>query len=399
MKRIFSLFLFLLSFWIVPVAGRAAVDIGFSGGTQDIFFSVQKLVVGDRTRIYARVHNFGDTDVAAHVLFYQGDQLIGDSQVISVRAKGLSDEVYVDWTVPRGQFNIRSEVRAQEPRDENSGNDTALTSVLIGEDPPPPPPPPPSAPTGASGPPSSGGVGAPVGGLASSVGSSGGRNKKDASAAPAPKTFVALAPPLAPTVTSTTASLTASPEAPAAVEITGADLLKVHIDVEQQRWNRFRFSADANRSDGVSYEWSFGDGKVARGENVTHAFRFAGRYTISVVASQETGERAQDKVTLTLSFWNLGNWQLWLVLLFLLLLVLFLLLLTRGEPRLSHPHDRAAAEEGETPPILLAEESVTPPPPPVKKKRRPPPVRKKKEVFTPIEPTTENPKENPPTEE
>jgi len=116
---------------ILPYNLQAAVytyDLGISPG--DISFSSQ-LVAGQKTRIYAAIHNNGIEDVSGYVTFYQGDLLIGDSQIISARASGLADEVYVDWTVPSGSFNIRAEINGQAPEDENPDNDLAITSLFV----------------------------------------------------------------------------------------------------------------------------------------------------------------------------------------------------------------------------------------------------------------------------
>ncbi len=386
-----SALLFLLPFAV----GAVGVDIGFTGGTQDIFFSKEKLVSGEPVRIYARVHNFSNTDIVAQVTFYQGSALIGDPQVVSLRANGLSDEVFVDWTVPSSSFNIVAEVKGQNPRDENPSNDIVLTPLLTPEPPLPPPP-------------------ASTAGLATSVSANNAPavQKKEEVKAPAPKQDVATN---APTVSANPQKADAS-KAPSAPKIAeenngktvgqataeaiapGSDLLKVYADTRQTSWNTFQFIADTNRAGDVSYEWSFGDGKTARGKNVTHSYFFAGRYVASVVAVEPMGERAQAKTTLDISFWHLGNWQLWLVLAVLGGFVTLLLAMTRKEREAPHHVDRSAVEEGDMPAVLLQEEereSAAIAEAPVKKKRKPP-VRRKK---TPPEETNSTPTEEPPTPE
>jgi hypothetical protein len=79
------------------------------------------------------VHNYGTKDVLGYVQFFAGPTLIGESQVISVRAGGLSDEIFVDWIVPSGNFNIRVDIKGQTPRDENPANDSALTGLFYPE--------------------------------------------------------------------------------------------------------------------------------------------------------------------------------------------------------------------------------------------------------------------------
>lgn len=116
---------------ILPLNLQAAdytYDLGIS--SIDISFS-KELVSGQKVRIYAAVHNYGKEDVSGHVSFYQGDKLIGDSQLVSVKANGFADEVFVDFTVPNSSFNIKADINGQKPKDENSNNDIAVTSLLM----------------------------------------------------------------------------------------------------------------------------------------------------------------------------------------------------------------------------------------------------------------------------
>lgn len=130
MRKIRFIVLILLLFLF---AGPAqANDIYFDLGITpaDISFSDQ-LIEGQQLRIYAGISNNGTEDVSAYVTFYQGAILIGDSQVVSARAGGFQDEVYVDWTVPSGSFNIRAEINGQQPDDQNPDNDVAITSLYV----------------------------------------------------------------------------------------------------------------------------------------------------------------------------------------------------------------------------------------------------------------------------
>jgi hypothetical protein len=106
-------------------------DLGISAG--DIFFSKSVLISNQAVRIYAAVRNYGTRDVTGSAMFYAGPNLIGESQVVSVRAGGYSDEVFVDWVIPEGSFNIRVDIKGQMPRDENPANDSALTVLFYPE--------------------------------------------------------------------------------------------------------------------------------------------------------------------------------------------------------------------------------------------------------------------------
>jgi hypothetical protein len=121
----------LLFFGFGVKAQTLEYDLGITSG--DIFFSNSILISGQPIRLYATVHNYGTKDVTGYALFYVGSNLIGESQVVSVRAGGYSDEVFVDWTVPDGSFNIRVDIKGQAPRDENPANDSALTALFYPE--------------------------------------------------------------------------------------------------------------------------------------------------------------------------------------------------------------------------------------------------------------------------
>ncbi len=128
MKKIIFLIVFGLSLPFALIAADNFYDLGIKPG--DISFS-DELIAGQNIRIYASVRNFGNTDVSGYVTFHKSDTLIGDSQVVSVKASGLADEVFVDFTVPSGSFNIRAEIKGQTPIDENPDNDIAVTSLFV----------------------------------------------------------------------------------------------------------------------------------------------------------------------------------------------------------------------------------------------------------------------------
>lgn len=100
-----------------------------------------QLTAGQSARIYATVHNFGERDAKALVSFYQGPILLGESQPVSVRARGFADEVFMDITVPDGPFNILAKLQAirlsnapgsasANSSDENSSNNEAVTPLI-----------------------------------------------------------------------------------------------------------------------------------------------------------------------------------------------------------------------------------------------------------------------------
>ncbi len=135
MIRVFAIILTIVAAALVPATALAQAqftyDLGIS--SPDISFVPPRLIAGENVRIYAAVQNTGTKDVSGSVTFYQGNIQIGEPQVVSLRAGGFADEVFVDYKVPGGPFNIRTEIKSQTPKDENSSNDTALTPLFTPE--------------------------------------------------------------------------------------------------------------------------------------------------------------------------------------------------------------------------------------------------------------------------
>ncbi|MCR4279975.1 MAG: thrombospondin type 3 repeat-containing protein [Candidatus Komeilibacteria bacterium] len=111
----------------LPLTAKA-LEFDLAIGQGDISFSKQTLLAGDNIRIYARVHNVGSQDVRGYVTFYQGQGVIGDSQIVSVRPGSYAD-TWVDFIVPKNNFNILARLQGTQPADQNSGNNEALTKV------------------------------------------------------------------------------------------------------------------------------------------------------------------------------------------------------------------------------------------------------------------------------
>src|SRR3989338_2924483 len=127
MRKWFWLAFLILLPW-PGLAATYAADLGIYSNS--IFFS-KKLIAGDKIRIYATIRNEGNEDVAGYVSFFQGDIPIGNSQIISVRAGGEPEVVYVVFLVGGGSFNIRAEIRGTDPQDENPKNDSAFTKLFV----------------------------------------------------------------------------------------------------------------------------------------------------------------------------------------------------------------------------------------------------------------------------
>lgn len=126
MRRVFLAVLLAV---FLPISALATEGADLSLPSSKIKFSKEILIAGDTVRVYATVENKGTEDISGYVVFYQGTEELGKSQIVSVVAGGEDEQVWVDFTVPYGPFNVRAEVRGTDPADVNSGNDVALTAL------------------------------------------------------------------------------------------------------------------------------------------------------------------------------------------------------------------------------------------------------------------------------
>lgn len=369
MKRLLLIGLFLL----MPAAARAAaVDLGISSST--ISFS-DDLIAGSTIRIYAEVTNEGDSDVSGYVSFFQGTVPIDDSQVISVRAGGLSEEVYVDFVVPNGEFNIRAEIRGTDPTDENSANDVAITKLYTpifdedgdgvedDED---------NCPEDANASQSDAdgdGLGNACDddddddtltddveselGTSPTDSDSDGDGISDADdayptdpartaiapvvvapvATPAPTPAPAAAPTAA-APADTDASVTEEPstepseevvEEPAEEPLDRADLSfspKAIFSYARDSWNTFAFTAVTPETAGYQYQWDFGDGVMSSRSEVRHTYNGSGEYAVTFRVTDPSGQVSEDTATVHVRFWTLQNRIVDILLAFLSLLLL-----------------------------------------------------------------------------
>ena len=117
------------AFSITPAhAAPYEYDLGIR--PEDITMVPEHPIAGSQARLYAMVHNFGTKDATGQVSFYQGPYLLGTSQPVSARAQGFADEVFVDFTVPEGTFNVLAKLQEVKPMDQNPANEEAVTPVI-----------------------------------------------------------------------------------------------------------------------------------------------------------------------------------------------------------------------------------------------------------------------------
>ncbi len=324
---IFTLGLFLFS----PFLAKAEnVDLAIYASS--ISFSTDTLIAGHDVRIYATIKNLGDVDTSAQVFFYQGTDLIGKSQIVSVLVGG-EDDVYVDHTLPLGSFNIHAVVQGANPADMNPSNDEAVTplyrtyadtdddGVIDNDD---------NCDDEANSNQDDTDNDGQGDVCDSDRDGDGVANSQDAypddpNRSSLPKVEPPPAPSPAPTPSKPVVTGTVQgeeDEAPEEVvveeEKSQPNVLGVTQTVEskegvsftftQTGWKTYEFNVSPTIGDfAYTYAWDFGDGTTSVQEDIKHTFPATGAYTVTLGRVSETGAVASASHTLVVSFFNLGN--------------------------------------------------------------------------------------------
>ncbi len=344
----------ILVFFFAPFSAQAATGADLSISASGIFFSEEVLVVGDSVRIYAQISNVGDVDVSGYVSFYQGSIPIGDSQVVSVRSGGTLDEVFVDFIVPSGDFNIRAEIRGTDPQDENPDNDVAITGLFTpiedadadgvedGEDNCPNTANPSQTDTDEDG---QGDacdddddndtitdeVEEEIGTdpLDQDTDDDGVKDDEDVYPTDPNRSAEVLEPELysedmdsgSETGDQTddtdaiedivdSVSDEANEEVQTESSVTRNSLMvspNAVFTYDQLNWNTYRFRAQVPSEPGYAYEWNFGDGVNSTRQEVEHTFHGYGDFTVQLRTADPSGRVSHDAATVSISFFDLGN--------------------------------------------------------------------------------------------
>lgn len=97
----------------------ASADISIS--EKNVTFSKDKFFSGDNVRIYARVQNNGDSDGNGFVTFFINGKQLDQPQPISIRY-GTYDDVFVDWDIKSGTYNIVVKITGAATSDVSAEN-------------------------------------------------------------------------------------------------------------------------------------------------------------------------------------------------------------------------------------------------------------------------------------
>jgi len=369
-------FLAVLSFLFFSPFLAQAESVDLSIVQSSISFSKETLITGDTVRIYAVVKNVGTDDVSGYVNFAQGSLPIGDSQVISLRAGGLPEEVYVDFVVPSGTFNIRAEIRGTDPPDSNNSNDSTITQLIT-----------PIQDDDRDGIENSDDncpstenanqldtdldgfgdvcdddddndgvtdeVEREIGTNSLNVDTDGDGLADNVDPHPTtPESQIKVETPVETPKesNSTTPSLFSDNENTAVVsenetnnvsttsetitedvnnlsENTFAVSPNAVFTYQKLNWNTYRFQAELPTGDGYHVTWDFGDTATSSKVEVTHTYQKTGDYKVKILVEGADEKTSEDSVTIHVSFFSLGNRLIQLAIGSLILILLILMIL------------------------------------------------------------------------
>jgi len=349
MKKLLFCVVIAVSFFLPSFVYASNVDLSLEGNNT-ISFSESTLYAGETIRIYARVRNVGDTDASASVMFYQGGIIIGQSQAVSLRANGNPDDVYVDFTVPNGTFNIRAVLQGSSPQDMNPVNDATQTALFYPI------------------------VDADRDGVIDendncvndanadqrdtdfdSIGDVCDEDD-DADGVPDSNDQYPLDPsksadPVAPVVSAPVVSAPSQQVVSQSVTESVAVDLRAVSEIEEKDeesvvsavsttsrlttsplarfswkqvdWRTYEFTLAQQPEESVQFSWDFGDGATSVQPQITHAFSGPGSYAVTLAIVDEAGTVLSDAQTFDVTFFHLGNPQV-IGLIVLLFIALFL---------------------------------------------------------------------------
>ena len=356
-----------IGFFTRPVFATTA-DAGFVNGLR---FSMDTLYVGDTVRVYGRVRNMGDVDITGTIGFYMGDNPLGNPQPFSAPNEGFDEEIFVDFVIPSGAFNVMARIDSTSPQDTNPANNYVQTL--------PQTPVPdddrdgvrneadncPSVKNADQLDTDGDGMGNACDrdddndGLSDDVetnelGTDPLKKDTDGDGTPdandkepltiplptipvpvplseTPRAFMAPAPIengmrqwLARVIQKPSSSDTTTQNTSVSPELLVPTISpKAIFEMQKQSWNQYVFHARASDIHPTSVRWDFGDGETSSEADVTHRFPGAGSYQVVLHVTDVAGLEDEDRAQIRISFFHLAN-PVFLSLLTVLLIVLLL---------------------------------------------------------------------------
>lgn len=151
-KRFFAIIFVCGLFFTIsaPAHAEGQYDYDIAASIGSITFVPSEIHAEESIRIYGTIVNVGRKDISGYVAFYQGVILLDKPQPFSLKANGVPEEIWIDWTPTEGTYNVMMTLVQTTPQDQNPGNNVTMTRMLTVTKRPPPvvvvPPPPPPAP-------------------------------------------------------------------------------------------------------------------------------------------------------------------------------------------------------------------------------------------------------------
>lgn len=357
-KKVF--FILTVVYLLFPNISFAAYQYDLGLNQEDIEIISGQIISGKIMNVVARIHNYGTEDIYGYIYFYLGSELLGEPSRLQVLA-GTYDDAWVEFTVPDGSFNIRLVVNTPNVEDENPVNNEELTTLfypqkdsdndgigdeqdtdddndgLTDEE----------EEAGGTDPynPDSDGDGYIDGNDAFPLDS----NKWQVE--PEPKNLVAeiviqpvvlpagelLAEDSAATSQLDPAEYEVEPggEKKVAVgeaaeeetKISGLEVARevsrVEIIYQKVGWAKYKFYPDipSELLDNFIYFWNFGDEGQSAESLAVHYFKTPGNYLVKLTVEDFQGGIYTAEVELAISWFNPGNYKIWLIILILFVMI------------------------------------------------------------------------------